>query len=437
MGRGPGWSSFSLSGAPRFPQRRAASPEVQRRRYAVVGAQNARAAPRSLLVFLSVLGATVVSGRAYPATASGVVSVSAAPSGRREAISPRSRRSMAPTSRIVKASWPSVARSTSSTTPADVDLVGDGDQRELAEGVVGELLEAVERLADHLQRDPLPAELPDGADLDEVTEGVAAGLALGAISGLVRRVPAGRREKPGPRPVVELAEGHASEARHLPGGEGLHRFDSSCHRSRALTVRPPQQLSVVAKYPCGRAASSARAQLRPARPVRGGMALNGAPSVVGSTVPSAAGSVGGPGGGSAAGSSQGYGAGSAPPSAGTGDSELPASAGELTYTIADAAQAVGVHPQTIRKRIKAGRLQAALVEGPNGPEYRIPVGVVHRLAAEAMAERGHPQRQRTAAPSDTPSATLNEEGSTGGSPDLGWGQSPTLHEQGDAPSANS
>jgi hypothetical protein len=96
---------------------------------------------------------------------------------------------------------------------------------------------------------------------------------------------------------------------------------------------------------------------------------------------------------------------------------------------------VGVHPHTIRKRIKAGRLQAALVEGPNGPEYRIPVGVVHRLAAEAMAERGHPQRQRTAAPSDTPSATLNEEGSTGGSPDSGWGQSPTLHEQGAAPSA--
>jgi hypothetical protein len=107
------------------------------------------------------------------------------------------------------------------------------------------------------------------------------------------------------------------------------------------------------------------------------------------------------------------------------------SAAELTYTIADAAQAVGVHPHTIRKRIKLGKLQAALAEGPNGPEYRIPVDVVHRLAAEAMTERGHPQRQRAAAPSATPDGG----GSTGGSPDSGWSQSPTLHEQGDAPSA--
>jgi hypothetical protein len=96
---------------------------------------------------------------------------------------------------------------------------------------------------------------------------------------------------------------------------------------------------------------------------------------------------------------------------------------------------VGVHPHTIRKRIKSGKLQAALVEGPNGPEYRIPVDVVHRLAAEAMTERGHPQRQRAAAPSGVPSAALDGEGSTGGSADSGWSQSPTLHEQGDSPSA--
>jgi excisionase family DNA binding protein len=71
----------------------------------------------------------------------------------------------------------------------------------------------------------------------------------------------------------------------------------------------------------------------------------------------------------------------------------------LTYTIAEAAQAIGVHPHTIRKRIKSGKLGAALVEGANGPEYRIPVGVVHQLAAEAMTERGHPAGTRSAAPS--------------------------------------
>ncbi len=72
---------------------------------------------------------------------------------------------------------------------------------------------------------------------------------------------------------------------------------------------------------------------------------------------------------------------------------------------------MGVHPHTIRKRIKSGKLGATLVEGPNGPEYRIPVGVVHRLAAEAMTERA---RTQPAAPSAAPSVRVPGTGSSGG-----------------------
>ena len=90
------------------------------------------------------------------------------------------------------------------------------------------------------------------------------------------------------------------------------------------------------------------------------------------------------------------------------------SAAGLTYTIANAARAAGVHPHTIRKRVKAGKLQATKVEGPNGPEYRIPVEAVHQLAAEASAARAagmHPQRVGSAIPSGIPLAAASAAGS--------------------------
>ena len=85
---------------------------------------------------------------------------------------------------------------------------------------------------------------------------------------------------------------------------------------------------------------------------------------------------------------------------GVGDSE--SGAAGVTYTISDAARAAGVHPHTIRKRIKAGKLQATKVEGPNGPEYRIPIDAVHQLAAEVVEAKvagAHPQHAGSAAPS--------------------------------------
>jgi hypothetical protein len=92
---------------------------------------------------------------------------------------------------------------------------------------------------------------------------------------------------------------------------------------------------------------------------------------------------------------------------------------------------VGVHPHTIRKRIKSGKLGAALVEGPNGPEYRIPVGVVHQLAAEAMTEPVPPARTRSAALSSGPSSGP----STDPAADSGLRADPPLHDQDDSASA--
>lgn len=41
------------------------------------------------------------------------------------------------------------------------------------------------------------------------------------------------------------------------------------------------------------------------------------------------------------------------------------------YSVAEAAQVLGVSEKTIRRHIKAGRLAATLFNGPRGPEYRI------------------------------------------------------------------
>jgi excisionase family DNA binding protein len=42
------------------------------------------------------------------------------------------------------------------------------------------------------------------------------------------------------------------------------------------------------------------------------------------------------------------------------------------YTIAEAALRLNLSPKTVRQRIKRGELRAHLIEGPHGPEYRVP-----------------------------------------------------------------
>jgi excisionase family DNA binding protein len=60
---------------------------------------------------------------------------------------------------------------------------------------------------------------------------------------------------------------------------------------------------------------------------------------------------------------------------------VPSPAG-MSVTITRAAELLGVHPNTLRKRIKKGTLAAHLVEGPTGQEYRIPISALGPPAGE-------------------------------------------------------
>jgi predicted DNA-binding protein (UPF0251 family) len=40
-------------------------------------------------------------------------------------------------------------------------------------------------------------------------------------------------------------------------------------------------------------------------------------------------------------------------------------------SLTDAAAQLGIHPKTVRQRIKDGKLQARKIQGPRGPEWRI------------------------------------------------------------------
>jgi hypothetical protein len=72
-----------------------------------------------------------------------------------------------------------------------------------------------------------------------------------------------------------------------------------------------------------------------------------------------------------------------------------------TLTLSEAAQALGVAPKTVRHRIKRGEIAADLVEGPHGPEYRVPASAIHGAgngtataaaapASWAASPAGHP-----------------------------------------------
>ncbi len=53
-------------------------------------------------------------------------------------------------------------------------------------------------------------------------------------------------------------------------------------------------------------------------------------------------------------------------------------------TVAEAAKSLGVSTRTVRRFIKAGKLQAELVEGPFGQEYRITQLPVDRYARGSL-----------------------------------------------------
>jgi excisionase family DNA binding protein len=73
------------------------------------------------------------------------------------------------------------------------------------------------------------------------------------------------------------------------------------------------------------------------------------------------------------------------------DSDRDDAAG-VGYTITQAAAFLGVHSNTLRKRIRTGKLPATLVDGPTGQEYRIPAAEVRALAeAHRTASTGGSQ----------------------------------------------
>jgi Helix-turn-helix domain len=78
-----------------------------------------------------------------------------------------------------------------------------------------------------------------------------------------------------------------------------------------------------------------------------------------------------------------------------GLAEAPPGTGGVEYTVAEVQGATGLHPQTLRKWIKTGRLRARQVQGQKGPEWRVPLAEVHRLAATPRAPAGD-------SPSDSP-----------------------------------
>jgi excisionase family DNA binding protein len=55
------------------------------------------------------------------------------------------------------------------------------------------------------------------------------------------------------------------------------------------------------------------------------------------------------------------------------------------YTIAEAAQLLGVHPNTIRRWLRKGRLPSRMAEGPGGQEHHIPADAIRSLAARQSA----------------------------------------------------
>jgi excisionase family DNA binding protein len=90
------------------------------------------------------------------------------------------------------------------------------------------------------------------------------------------------------------------------------------------------------------------------------------------------------------------------------------------YSVAEAAQVLGVSEKTIRRHIKAGRLAATLFNGPRGPEYRIEslelrepsagqmesAVVVEQAAGPTLIETIASKKAETTTLTETPAAAI-------------------------------
>jgi excisionase family DNA binding protein len=87
----------------------------------------------------------------------------------------------------------------------------------------------------------------------------------------------------------------------------------------------------------------------------------------------------------------------------------PVPAGE--YTIAEAAQVLGVHPNTIRRWLRKGRLPSRMAEGPGGQEHHIPVQNVNALASRS-ARPGRPRVDHGSTTAGDVVAPVSDDGQT-------------------------
>ena len=84
------------------------------------------------------------------------------------------------------------------------------------------------------------------------------------------------------------------------------------------------------------------------------------------------------------------------------------------YTIAEAAQVLGVHPNTIRRWLRKGRLRSRMAEGPGGQEHHIPADALRRLAVrQAVAAGLSVDPGLTTAPSEVASGFNNGQTTAG------------------------
>jgi len=89
-------------------------------------------------------------------------------------------------------------------------------------------------------------------------------------------------------------------------------------------------------------------------------------------------------------------------------------AGETGVTIAEAAALLGIHANTIRRRIRTGRLPAVLAPGPAGQEYHLTAPTVEALRRElargGRAPQLRPEPIETTLAAPPPSASESDSG---------------------------
>ena len=101
------------------------------------------------------------------------------------------------------------------------------------------------------------------------------------------------------------------------------------------------------------------------------------------------------------------------------DTEADSPDDDVGLTIAQAAALLGVHPNTLRKRIRKGTLPALMVDGPTGREYRIPASAVAAPSTESHTETPPAPPPRQTDPSTESGLEADSQVDTGDNTEVG------------------